>query len=139
MPFEPPRYESSVDRQIREAMERGEFSDLKGAGQPIAGLDGRQDDNWWLKGLLERENLSMPLPESLQLRKEVDALPETLADVAGEDQARELIADLNARIATSHRRRLDGPPIHVRLIDEAKALERWREDRRQRPTRRPMG
>ena len=49
-------YESWIDRQIREAQERGEFDNLRGSGQPLKGLDGRQDENWWIKGLLEREN-----------------------------------------------------------------------------------
>lgn len=122
-------YESSADRQIREAMERGEFSDLKGAGRPIPGLGDRQDENWWLKGLLERENLSMPLPGSLQLRKDVEQLQETLADVRREDHARQIIVALNERITDSHRRRLDGPPVHLRTIDVARALEEWRSRR----------
>lgn len=31
-------FESWIDRQIREAQERGEFDDLPGAGEPIKGL-----------------------------------------------------------------------------------------------------
>jgi hypothetical protein len=30
-----PVYESAIDKQIREAMERGEFEDLRGAGKPL--------------------------------------------------------------------------------------------------------
>jgi hypothetical protein len=39
-------YESWVDRQIREAIERGEFDNLPGQGKPIKGLNGRDDENW---------------------------------------------------------------------------------------------
>jgi hypothetical protein len=41
---EHPRYESPADRAIREAMERGEFDDLPGAGKPLTNL-GDPDDN----------------------------------------------------------------------------------------------
>jgi DnaJ homologue, subfamily C, member 28, conserved domain len=77
-------YESWVDRQIREAIERGEFDNLPGRGKPIKGLNGRDDENWWVKAYLEREQLPLPLPTALALRKEVKALPETLADIADE-------------------------------------------------------
>ena len=53
-------YESWIDRQIREAQERGEFDNLRGAGKPIKGLGGREDENWWIKGLIERENMRPP-------------------------------------------------------------------------------
>jgi hypothetical protein len=33
------RYEDWIERQIREAQERGAFDDLPGAGKPIPGLD----------------------------------------------------------------------------------------------------
>ena len=36
-------YESWVERQIREATERGEFDNLPGQGEPIKGLNGRED------------------------------------------------------------------------------------------------
>ena len=61
-------YESWVDRQIREAIERGEFANLPGQGKPIKGLNGRDDENWWVKAYLERERLPLPLPTALALR-----------------------------------------------------------------------
>ena len=39
-------YESWVDRQIREAEERGAFKDLPGAGKPLKNLD-THDPDWW--------------------------------------------------------------------------------------------
>ena len=97
-------YESWAERQIREATERGEFDNLPGAGQPIPGLNGRDEPDWWVRGFLEREKISMPLPTSLALRREVANLPETLADVGDEATARQIVEDLNVRIADSHRR-----------------------------------
>ena len=51
------RYESWVERQVREAIERGEFDNLPGAGRPLPGINGRADKDWWVKSLLEREQL----------------------------------------------------------------------------------
>ena len=122
-------YESWVDRQIREAIERGEFTNLPGQGKPIRGLNGRDDENWWVKAYLERERLPLPLPTALGLRKEVMELAETLADVPDEESVREIIRDLNHRIATSHRIRVDGPPIVIRLVSVEQAVAEWRRRR----------
>ena len=122
-------YESWVDRQIREAIERGEFANLPGQGKPIRGLNGRDDENWWVKAYLERERLPLPLPTALALRKEVIELAETLADVPDEESVREIIRDLNHRIATSHRIRVDGPPIVIRLVSVEQAVAEWRRRR----------
>ena len=122
-------YESWVDRQIREAIERGEFTNLPGQGKPIKGLNGRDDENWWVKAYLERERLPLPLPTALGLRKEVMELAETLADVPDEESVREIIRDLNHRIATSHRIRVDGPPIVIRLVSVEQAVAEWRRRR----------
>ena len=50
-----------VDFQVRKAMERGEFDDLPGAGKPLK-LDETHDPNWWLRKLVERENVAVLPP-----------------------------------------------------------------------------
>jgi hypothetical protein len=120
------RYESWVERQIREAMERGEFDSLPGAGQPIPGLTGQDEENWWVKRFLEREKLPMPLPTSLALRKEIASLPETLAEVRTEDAVRAIVADLNERIRDTHRHKVDGPPLVLRPVDVEAVVAEWR-------------
>jgi hypothetical protein len=122
-------YESWVERQIREATERGEFDNLPGAGKPIPGLNGREDEDWWVKGLLEREEIPMPLPTSLALRREIASLPETLAGVRAEEEVRAIVADLNVRIRDTHRRRLDGPPLVLRPVDVDAVVAEWRRNR----------
>jgi hypothetical protein len=62
---------SYVERQIREAMERGEFDELPGEGRPIPDLDRPYDPGWWAKKWLRRERL---LDEARDLRR--DALVE---------------------------------------------------------------
>src|SRR6476646_5870239 len=100
------RYESWVDRQVREAIERGEFDNLPGAGKPIRGLTGRQDENWWIRQKLEHEDIRGALPTSLSLRKEVEELPDTLAGERDERAVREIVEDLNARIRDAVARRV---------------------------------
>ncbi len=123
------RYESWVDRQVREAQERGEFDNLPGAGRPIPGIRDAHDPDWWVKGLIEREKLPAPLPPGLALRREVEQLPTTLADVRDEATARAVLEDLNRRILDLRRRPSAGPPILVPTVDVEAALARWRESR----------
>jgi hypothetical protein len=47
-------WESWIDRQVREATERGEFDDLAGAGQPIPDLDKPFDELWWVESINEK-------------------------------------------------------------------------------------
>ena len=47
-----------VDLQIRRRMAAGEFDDLPGAGKPIEDLGAEHDPDWWLKKLVEREQIA---------------------------------------------------------------------------------
>jgi hypothetical protein len=125
-------FESWIDRQIREAQERGEFDNLSGAGKPIKGLNGRDDENWWVKNLMERENLKPMLPGSLALRKEVEDLPTTVADIRIEEHVREVAEDLNHRIRDSRRRKVDGPALFINTVDVDAVVEQWRHQREDR-------
>ena len=123
------RFESWAERQVREAIERGEFDDLPGAGRPLPGLNGRDEEDWWVKGFLEREKISMPLPTSLALRKEIAELPKTLAGVRDEVEVRRIVKDLNERIRDSHRRKVDGPAMVLRPVDVEATVAEWRNNR----------
>src|SRR6476661_350693 len=62
---------------IRDAMAQGKFDNLKYAGKPIPGLGEAYDPDWWVKGLLERENLTGLGPKAILIRSEdagLDAL-----------------------------------------------------------------
>lgn len=54
---EPPRHEPVAERLIREAMERGEFDDLPGAGKPLPGTGSRYDELWWVRSWMERNEI----------------------------------------------------------------------------------
>ncbi|MVA75397.1 DUF1992 domain-containing protein [Auraticoccus sp. F435] len=122
-------FENWIDRQIREATERGEFDGLPGAGKPIEGLD-RGGDDWWIRRKLEKEDLSGALPTTLSLRREKERIQELLADARTEAEAREQVEDLNARIRHSHRRAVQGPPVYIRPLDVEQTLAEWRSRRR---------
>ncbi len=53
----PASYERWIDKQIREAQERGEFDNLPGKGKPINGIDAPYDELWWVKQKLAREQV----------------------------------------------------------------------------------
>ncbi|MDN5918717.1 MAG: DUF1992 domain-containing protein [Pseudonocardia sp.] len=132
-----PRYETAVDRQIREAQEQGYFDDLPGKGKPLPGLDGKFDENWWIRGFLRREGLPTDalLPASVQLRKEIDRLPETVRTLRDERWVRDLVDELNVRIV-EHMRFPSGPRVPVRKLDPEAVVARWRAERPQ-PVRPP--
>jgi hypothetical protein len=65
--------ESWIEAQIRVALEKGAFDNLPGAGKPLPNLDQEYDPLWWVKQLVQREQLSM-LPPSLELLRKVENL-----------------------------------------------------------------
>ena len=106
--------ERGVERTIREAQERGDFDDLPGAGKPLR-LGSPHDEDWWVRQLIERENLSLvdALPPALALRREAEQLPGSLARLATERQVREHLDDFNARVEADWRRPAVGPTSPV--------------------------
>ena len=69
-------FESWIEAQIRVAMEGGAFDNLPGAGKPLpTGED--YDPDWWVKRLIERENIHVA-PPAIGLRREDAELDATL-------------------------------------------------------------
>src|SRR5205809_31264 len=64
-------WESWVEAQIRVAMEQGAFDNLPGAGKPLPNLDQEHDPLWWVKQLVQREQISL-LPPALELLRQVE-------------------------------------------------------------------
>lgn len=119
------KFETWIEKQIREATERGSFDGLAGAGKPIADIDKPRDENWWVKQKLDRENVSY-LPPTLVLRKEAeDAL--AAAHAAGtEDEVREIIEAINEKILEALKKPLTGPPLNLVPYDVEQVLDDWR-------------
>lgn len=110
------RWESVVDKQIREAEERGEFDNLPGAGKPLTGLDQPYDENWWVKALLRRERVADPA----SLRSEVDRLLERVSRLTLESSVRDIVADLNTRLRNAG---------ESATVDADAVVRAWRERR----------
>ncbi|GLZ47101.1 hypothetical protein Acsp06_32860 [Actinomycetospora sp. NBRC 106375] len=123
-------YESIVDRRIREAQEDGKFDGLRGAGRPLRGLHRADDENWWLRSYLERENVptDVLLPTPLRLRREVERLPGTVAGMETEQEVRAAVAEVAARVA-QWMRFPDGPRVAVPMPRADAIVEGWREGR----------
>lgn len=118
-------WESWVDRQIREAQERGEFDDLPGHGKPLPDVDQPRDELWWVRKKLQREKVSYS-PPALALRREVDEALERIAAATTESQVRDLVAAINERIRYVNSHTISGPPTTIAALDVDKAVERWK-------------
>lgn len=125
-----PRYESLVDRTIREAQERGFFDNLPGAGKPLPVLAEPDDEQWWVRRYLRREGLSTDvlLPPSIQLRKELDRLPDSLRELSSEQAVRDVVREVDLRVV-EFLRAPSGPRVPIGRVDVEEAVRRWRAER----------
>jgi hypothetical protein len=121
-------FEAWVERQLREAAERGAFDDLPGAGRPIPDLDKPHDELWWVKQKLRRENLSY-LPPTIALRKQAEEALEAAARAGSEDAVRRIVADINAKIIEGNRKAASGPPLNLAPFDVERVVRDWRDRR----------
>lgn len=96
-----------VEQLVRRAQERGEFDDLPGYGKPIEGLGTDHDPDWWLKKLVEREQVTGVLPPALQLRKDDAELDDRLDRMTSEKQVRAAVDEFNASV----RKAIYTPPV----------------------------
>ncbi len=118
-----------ADYLIRDAMMRGEFENLKYAGKPIPNLGEADDPDWWVKGLIQRENISGLGPPALLLRVEDAELDSVLDAKPSAAQVRETVEDFNRRIIEARRQLLGGPPVITKLRDVELEVQRWQERR----------
>ena len=114
---------------VRDAMAQGKFDNLKYAGKPIPGLGEVYDPDWWVKGLLQRENITGLGPTAILLRTEDAALDARLDEQFSEKQVRDILADFNARVIDARRQLQGGPPVITLTRDVDAEVERWRERR----------
>jgi hypothetical protein len=118
-------WETWIDRQIREGMERGDFDDLPGHGQPLADVDRPHDELWWVRNKLQREGVSY-LPPTLALRKEAEDIQAAVTRAASEAEVREMLEALNERIRAANRQATAGPPSNLVPLDVERAVAAWR-------------
>ena len=121
-------FETWIDRQIREAQERGEFDDLPGKGKPLKGIDQPHDELWWVKQLIERENLSYT-PPGLALRRLAEEALDRIKTMTSEASVREALEAVNVRIRNANRMPTDGPPSNLMPFDVERVVAKWRDAR----------
>ena len=126
-----------VELQVQRATERGEFDNLPGQGKPLGDLGSPEDRDWWLRKLIEREQITGVLPDALQLRKEDLELDALLDRQTVEKVVREHLEDFNRRIIEARRQLQGGPPVITPTRDVDTEVDQWRERRRVRRTQQP--
>lgn len=117
-----------VDLTIQRAIERGDFDDLPGAGKPLPQWRG-DDPDWWLRSLVEREQITGVLPEALQLRKDDAALEATLDRESSERAVRDLVESFNRRVVEARRQLQGGPPVITPTREVEAEVAAWRQRR----------
>jgi hypothetical protein len=117
---------------VRDAMAQGKFDNLKYAGKPIPGLGESYDPDWWVKGLLQRENISGLGPPAILLRSEDAELDAKLDAQYTEQQVRDVLLDFNRRVIDARRQLQGGPPVITKTREVDDEVERWRQRRASR-------
>ena len=99
-------FETWVGQQISQAMARGDFEHLTGAGKPIPRLEREETAYDWAVAKARREGVDTAamLPPGLALRRERDELPARAARLTSEEEVRALAEDYNARVQAFWRR-----------------------------------
>ncbi|MEA9984359.1 MULTISPECIES: DUF1992 domain-containing protein [Subtercola] len=121
-----------VEIAIQQAIRRGDFDNLPGAGKPLSGLQQTYDPDWWIRKKIERENITGLGPPALTLRAENTALDARLDAAPSETAVRDLLDDFNRRIVEARRQLKGGPPVITPTRDIDSELERWRQRRAER-------
>lgn len=121
-----------VETAIQQAIRRGDFDDLPGAGKPLEGLGDHHDPDWWIRRKIQNERLTGLGPPALMLRGEAAELERTLDALAREEDVRAHLEDFNRRVVDARRQLLGGPPVVTATRDVDAEVAAWRERRRQR-------
>ena len=125
-------WESWVEAQIRVAMEQGAFDNLPGAGKPLPNLDQEHDPLWWVRQLVQREQISM-LPPSLELLRRVERELATIEKLHDEATVRRRVAALNVEIAKVNATVVEGPPTRLGTLDVDHVVAQWQRTRSANP------
>lgn len=120
---------AGVEMSIQQAIRRGEFDDLPGAGKPIPGLGESHDPDWWIRRKIESEKLTGLGPPALMLRVEDRELDAKLDELHHEHDVREALEDFNRRVIEARRQLLGGPPVVTPTRDVDAGVHAWRERR----------
>ena len=112
-----------IEAQIRVAKEQGAFDNLPGAGKPLPYLGLEYDPDWWVKQLVQREQIPI-LPPSLELLRKVDKELAAIEKLHDEATVRRRVSALN----------VEGPPTRLSILDVDQVVARWRRTRSANPS-----
>jgi hypothetical protein len=118
-------WETWIEAQVRVAREQGAFDNLPGAGKPLPNLDQAYDPLWWVKQLVQREQISM-LPPSLELARKVETELAAIEKLQDEAAVRRRAEALNVEIAKVNATVVEGPPTTLGTLDVDQVVARWR-------------
>jgi hypothetical protein len=120
---------SWIEAQILKAQQEGQFDGVGSAPDPLADIDEPYHPDWWVKKLIRREGLTI-VPEMLALKREISEFIATLHSRAREDDVRDSVARLNARVAEVNL--VNDSPVTCDLspLDPAKVIDQWQRSRR---------
>jgi len=121
----PHRQESYADRCIRLAMERGEFDNLPGTGEPLKVLEEEYDELWWVRRLVKREDLNA-LPQGLAFKKEVVAELYRIGNLDQEAEVARALEVLNGKIFTYNATGEHAPCVDLMPEDVERFMKTWR-------------
>jgi len=121
-----------VEMAIQQAIRRGEFDNLPGAGKPIANLERGYDPDWWLRQKIESEKITGLGPPALALRAENAGLDARLQAATSESAVREILEDFNKRVVAARRQLQGGPPVVTPTRDVVEEVSAWQEKRARR-------
>ena len=126
-------WETWIEAQIRVAREQGAFDNLPGAGKPLPYLGQEYDPDWWVKQLVQREQISI-LPPSLELLRKVGKELAEIEKLHDEATVRRRVSALNVEIAQVNANVVEGPPTRLSTLDVDQVVARWRRARSANPT-----
>ncbi len=118
-----------VERRIVEAMQRGEFDNLPGAGKPlhIESPPPKNEDLWWALKIMRQAEV---VPDEIRYRKRIDELRREVAAADSEQKALAAVRALNDQIRKLNRMGTNVIPTTLTTFDEANLLAQWRRGRR---------
>ncbi|MGP3534380.1 J-domain-containing protein [Microbacterium sp. RD1] len=120
-----------VETAIQQAIRRGDFDDLPGAGKPLD-LGTSSDPDWWIRRKIETEKLTGLGPPALTLRVEHAEMAARLDALSRADDVREAVTDFNRRIIEARRQLLGGPPVVTPTLDVDAEVSAWADRRAER-------
>jgi DnaJ homologue, subfamily C, member 28, conserved domain len=107
-PFEDRMLVDPAERQIREAIQRGEFDHLPGAGKPLPDLGTIYEPGWWARRWLERARAE---DAAAEVRRAIARELPFLRSDPDRSRAARRAAELNAVIAALNERLPDGEAV----------------------------